>query len=117
MQALTRPDDKVVFVHRRSASPRPHALRHRTAQGEFLYARPVAFNLSRRHGWSVDELQASPEFVETLRQRGARYLATIDMDIFDRNPEFKKALERSYTPAEVTRKWAIYQLDKSAYPY
>ena len=111
VQALTQPDDKVIFVHRRSAPPQPHALRHRTSQGEFLYARPMAFNLSRRHGWSVDEVQASPEFVETLRQRGARYLATIDMDIFDRNPELKKALDRSYTPAEVTLEWAIYRLD------
>jgi hypothetical protein len=111
VRALTQPDDKVIFVHRRSAPPQPHTLRHRTAHGEFLYAHPMAFNLSRRHGWSVDEVQASPEFVETLRQRGAGYLATIDMDIFDRHPEFKKALEGSYTPVEVTREWAIYQLD------
>ena len=111
VQALTEPDANIIFVERRLFEPPPPEFyRHRTEYGEYLYCDPVGFNLSRRHGWSLDEVQASPEFVETLRRRGARYLATIHLDIFERRPELKLALDSLYVPVEVTSKWALYRL-------
>ena len=97
VRELTQPDDKIIFVSRMPLrDPPPEIYRHRTSQGEFLYSDSRGFNLSRRHGWSVDDVLASPALVETLRQRGARYLATNHLDIFQRNPDLKKALERFY---------------------
>ncbi|HSM15690.1 MAG TPA: hypothetical protein VK845_01670, partial [Gemmatimonadales bacterium] len=86
--------------------------RHRTPEGEFLYDDPYDFYYSRRKGWSLDESQASPEFVEILRQRGAKYFATFFPGVLRRHPELVAALEQSYTPVEVTPKWVLYRLTK-----
>lgn len=112
VQRLTESDAPIVFVSPRPFEPpHPDIYRHRTAQGEYLYSYPLDFYVSHRKGWSIDEVQASPKFVETLHHRGAKYFATVHPRIFERHPDLKVALERSYTPVEVTSKWAIYRLD------
>jgi hypothetical protein len=87
---------------------------HRTPEGEYLECDPVDFYRSDRKGWSLDERQATPEFIAALRQRGAKYFATGFPEIFQRHPELKAELDRSYTPVEVTPDWAIYRLDEQS---
>lgn len=110
---VTEPSELIVFMAPKlyPKESHPEWYRHRTPQGEYLYCDPVDFYLSHRKGWSIDEEQATPEFLETLRQRGAKYLATFYPDIFERNPKLKPALDLSYTPVEITKRWAIYRLD------
>lgn len=110
VNSLTEPDALVIF-----ALPLPPFWHppygHRTANGEYLGSDPVDFYLSHRKGWSIDESHASPEFVETLRQRGAKYFATFAPGILERRPDLKVELGRSHTPVEVTPRWAIYRLE------
>jgi len=109
---LTEEDARIIFI-----APRPHSryipelYRHRTAEGERLYVDPVDFYLSHRKGWSLDEVQATPEFVETLRQRGAQYVATSYPEIFTRQRELKAALDSRYTLIDINSGWAIYQMN------
>jgi hypothetical protein len=121
VQALTDPDALVIFVIRREWEPiSPEDYRHRTEQGEMLYSDPRDFYLSHRKGYSIDDVQATPEFVEVLRQRGARYLATAEAygpldpsgetGVFERFPGLRDALDQRYRPLEVTKRWAIYEL-------
>ncbi len=108
VKELTETDALIIFV--RPTAPFWH-LQHRTANGEYLTSEPVDFYLSHRKGWSIDENQGSPEFIDTLRKRGARYFATFYPQIFARHPEAKIVLDRCYAPVEVTEGWAIYRLD------
>jgi hypothetical protein len=114
---LTEPDALIIFAvplldSVSGADQKGFLYRHRTAEGEFLYDDPYDFYYSRRKGWSLDEVQASPEFVEVLRQRGAKYFATFFPGLLRRHPELVAALERFYTPMEVTPQWVLYQLTK-----
>ncbi len=121
VRELTDPEALVVFatVHGWD-SPSPENYRHRTEQGEMLYSDPRDFFLSHRKGFSIDDLQATPEFVEELRRRGARYFATAEAfgpvkpvagpGVFDRHPELEAALRARYQPLEVTDRWAIFEL-------
>jgi hypothetical protein len=111
VEKLTEPGAPMIFARSRPDFTPPEFLQHRTAQGEYLHCDPMDFYLSHRKGWSIDQTMATPEFLETLRRRGAKYFATFDQEIFKRHPELKTALERSYIPLEVTPQWAIYRLD------
>ncbi len=121
VQALTEPEALVIFaIVREWDPPSPENYRHRTEQGEMLYSDPRDFFLSRRKGYSIDDLQATPEFIEELRRRGARYFATAEAfepvqpaggpGVFDRHPELEPALRARYRPLEVTDRWAIFEL-------
>jgi hypothetical protein len=112
VERLSEPDAPIVFARHRPDGFITAYYQHRTAWGEYLWCDPIDFYISHRKGWSVDALQVTPEFLETLQKRGAKYFATADVRlVFEQNPELKDALERSYTPVEVTRGWVIYRLD------
>jgi hypothetical protein len=109
---LAESNAPIVFAHHRNLPFDPSQYQHRTAEGEYLYCDPIDFYLSHHKGWSIDGVQATPEFVETLRRRGAKYFATQEAKhIFEQSPDLKTALERCYTPLEVTPEWVIYRLD------
>jgi Dolichyl-phosphate-mannose-protein mannosyltransferase len=84
---------------------------HRTAQGEYFECDPVDFYHSHRIGWSLDDHQASLAMIDTLRRRGARFVATAYPDILTRHPGLREGLDARYTPVEVNDHWAIYRLD------
>jgi hypothetical protein len=110
---LTEPDALMIFVYPRLEGIwRPEMLQRRTAQGAYIAVDPIDFYLSHRKGWSLDDVLATPAFVETRRQRGAKYFATFFPEIFDRHPDLRSALERNYQRVEVTPQWAIYRLEK-----
>jgi 4-amino-4-deoxy-L-arabinose transferase-like glycosyltransferase len=112
---LTEQTAGIIFVSPRPFDPPiPEIYRHRTTQGERLYSLPTDFYLSHRKGWSVDEVQATPDFVEILRQRGAKYFVTFFPEIFKRHPNLKATLDASYLPVEVNSRWAIYKLTWAA---
>jgi Dolichyl-phosphate-mannose-protein mannosyltransferase len=110
VRELTEPGALVIFA--RPYRDRQALYQHRTQEGEYLECDPVDFYYSHRKGWSLDDRQASPELIETLRQRGAKYFATVFPGIFKRHPDLKEALARSYVPVEVTREWVIYRLNE-----
>ncbi len=116
VQELTEPDALLVFIARRPVDHPPEIYRHRTPDGEFLYCDPIDFYLSRRKGWNPDDFQATPELLEKVRGRGARYVATFFPQIFERQPELKAWLDSAYTPLEATEEWAIYRMDEPAEP-
>jgi hypothetical protein len=118
IQEVTPPGDLVVFVVVREFEDVKLAdYRHRTAQGERLYSDPTDLYLSRRKGFSLDDAQATPEFVEELRRRGARWLATAEPELADlggpgvlrRRPELRRALAR-YRAVEPGDDFAIWEL-------
>jgi 4-amino-4-deoxy-L-arabinose transferase-like glycosyltransferase len=108
--SLTEPSARIIMV--RPDRKFPELLQHRTTEGEYLECDPVDFYRSHRTGWSVDDRQARVEFIETLRKRGAQYVATGFPEVFARHPELKAGLDARYTPVAVTTRWAIYRLEK-----
>lgn len=110
VKSLTEPDALIVFVIPYRGMPALY--QHRTAYGEYLECDPMDFYYSHRKGWSLDENQASPEFIDTLRRRGAKYFATAYPKILERRPDLKVTLDRSYTAIDITPKWIVYRLDK-----
>lgn len=121
VRAASEPEDLVVFVIRREWEPiSPEDYRHHTKEGEMLYSDPRDFFLSHRKGFSLDDVQATPEFVEELRRRGVRFFATAEPygplvpsgndGVFDRFPELREALDARYTAIEVGQGGAIYEL-------
>jgi len=108
---LTDPAGLVIIANLgKTVSWMPEFRQHRTRQGEYLPSGPMDFYFSHRKGWNIDEEHTSPEFIETLRQRGAKYFVTYYPQFLERHPDLKAAFERSYTPLEVTSRWAIYRL-------
>ncbi len=116
VQELTEPDALLVFIARRPVDHPPEIYRHRTPEGEFLYCDPIDFYLSRRKGWNPDDFQATPELLERVRRRGARYVATFFPQVFERQPELKTWLDSAYTSLEVTDEWAIYRMADPSNP-
>jgi len=115
LDELTERDDLIVIARPRPAEEElePAIYRHRTADGERLYVDPVDFYNADRNGWSLHDHQATPELIEKLRLDGGEYFATFfPRRIFERNPELAEALERRYTPVEITDRWVIYRLDE-----
>jgi hypothetical protein len=74
----------------------------------------VDFYRSHRIGWSLDDRLAQPAMIDTLRRRGARYVATAFPEVFASNPALKTDLDGRYTPVDVNAHWAIYRLDQPA---
>lgn len=109
VQQLTEPAALILMV--RPYRGLPALYQHRTAEGEYLECDPVDFYRSHRKGWSLDDRQATPAFVETLHGRGAKYFATAFPEILDLHPDLKSTLDRSYTALDVNSNWAIYRLD------
>jgi 4-amino-4-deoxy-L-arabinose transferase-like glycosyltransferase len=119
VEQLTGADQLVVFVKPRLPFIKPQLhyerlYQHRTAQGERLFCDPVDFYLSHRKGFSLDDSLLTADFLEVLRRRGARYFATFYPQLLKENPQVQAALDRDYTPLEVTTQWAIYRLDDPA---
>lgn len=110
IQQLTEPDALIVFAARQPRDHPPQIYRHRTPDGEFLYCDPIDFYVSRRKGWNPDEYQATPEFMERVRGRGARYFATFFPTVLERNPDLEQWLDTESTLLEATDRWAIYRL-------
>ena len=113
VQALTDPRDLMIFVVPEPFPDHPDEIyRHRFAPGLFLYCDPRDFYLAHRKGWSLDDTQATPAFLDVLRERGARSVGIFDKEqVFERQPELKAALELRHTPLEVTDRWALYRLE------
>ena len=111
---LTEPGDLIIFV-----DPTPLAeaddtsiYRHRTPDGDRLWANPIDFYNADRNGWSLHDHQATPERVERLRADGARILAAYHGDVvFARRPELLEMLDRDHSRVAASGPWAIYRLD------
>lgn len=88
---------------------------HRTEYGEYLFWYPQDFYLSHRKGWSLDAWMATPQFVETLRRRGARYFVTFSPELLSQEPSkglgLREALDARHTKLEEAPHWLIYRLD------
>ncbi len=115
---LTKPGDLLVFVDigLPDAEKWPGTFRHRTPEGYFLWADPIDFYHSHRKGWSLDDEQATPEYIESLRTQGADYFATRFPEIVEQKPALIKALTERYTPVERTPEWLIVRLDGPTEP-
>jgi hypothetical protein len=111
---LTEPGSRVIFAYWQDDPRRGEWYQHRTPQGEYLFYMPAEFYLSHRKGWSINKEQVSPEFVETLRNRGAKYFATLAMESFKKSTGLKAWLDCEHVALDVTSKWAIYRLRKPA---
>ena len=107
---LTRPEELVIFLYPTVPGVPREFRQHRTTQGEYLSSVPEDFYLSHRKGFAVDEDVATPQFVETLRQRGARCLATYSPEIFAHNRALEYALAHSSLPSDIAPHWVIYRL-------
>jgi 4-amino-4-deoxy-L-arabinose transferase-like glycosyltransferase len=114
VQQLTEPGALVIFLRQCSPEESYYHRQHRTAQGEFLSSFPRDFYLSHRKGFSLDAELATPAFIETLRQRGARYLATPWVQLIADNPALARELARRYTPLVVAPEGVLYRLDSPA---
>ena len=108
---LTQPDELVVFVVPVPKGADPGIYRHRTVDGQYLYCDPIDLYNSHRKGWSLDADQATPALVEQLRQKGARYLATVFPKVFDDNPLLDAHAKASLIPLDVNEDWHIYRID------
>lgn len=111
--ALTDPGARIVVA--RSWSRRDW-FQHRSSEGELLGYDPVDLYLSHRKGWSIFGDTLSSNFIETLRQRGARYFVSYCCAggvpwILTTRPEIQAYLACAYTPLEVNERWVIYRLD------
>ena len=106
----TEPDALVIFLRPFYPGEHYYHRQHRTAQGEFFSSYPRDFYLSHRKGFSLDGELATPAMIETLRQRGARYLATPWVKMIAENPALADALARRYTPLIVTPEGVLYRL-------
>jgi hypothetical protein len=114
VERLTEPGALVIFLRPFFREEGYYHRQHRTAQGEFLSSYPRDFYLSHRKGFSLDAELATPAFIETLRQRGARYLATPWVKLIAENPALAEELVRRYTPLLVTPEGVLYRLDPPA---
>lgn len=114
VERLTEPDALVIFLRPFFPQENYYHRQHRTAQGEFLSSFPRDFYLSHRKGFSLDGELATPALVETLRQRGARYLATPWVSMIAENPALADALASRYTPLVVTPEGLLYRLTPPA---
>ncbi len=96
--------------------PRQHKYhnQHRTAQGEFTSSFRRDFYLSHRQGYSLDADAATPEFIETLRQRGMPCLATPFFEIIREESLLAPALAQSCTLLAFSPEGAIYRLEPPA---
>jgi hypothetical protein len=109
IQELTESDAKIVFLSPEIDSAHK-ALNHRTPQGEYLNADPVDFYLAHRKGWSVGFPRATPRLVESLRQRGAKYLATFWPSMLPRAPGLMEELQQNAEVISATSFGVIYRL-------
>jgi len=107
---LTEPDALMVFVQSGDDPRRGEWYQHRLAPGEYLLYNPRDFYLSRRKGWSLSDSQVSPELIDRLRQRGARYLGTFFPGSLDKNPRTRPWLEATQKRVEITPRWSLYRL-------
>ena len=111
VDAMTEPGSLMVYAIPRLKPFRLELYQHRTAEGELLPCDPEDLYLSRRKGWIIDGVQATPEFLETLSRRGARYFATMYPEVFQQSPALRSFLESACVPLEVTPGWVLYKLD------
>jgi hypothetical protein len=116
--SASEPGSLFVFVDPRPghADEHPEIYRHRTAEGDFLYCDPIDFYHSRRKGWSIDSSQASPERVEQLRSKGARYLATFfPSNLFETQPRLREILDREYEAVPLRSGGVLYRLHRPSH--
>jgi hypothetical protein len=109
---VTEPSALIVMV--RPYRGVPGLYQHRLSAGVYLECDPVDFYRSHRIGWSLDDRLARLPLIETLRGRGARYLATAFPEVLANNAALKAELDSRYTPVDVNPRWAIYRLDQPA---
>lgn len=112
VEQLVPADALIVFAEDRD---RPQWFQHRAAEGELLGYMPTDFYLSHRKGWSISSPYTSPEFVETLRQRGASYYAIWccdwgEMSVAAHYPSLTAYLACAHTPLSVAETRVIYAL-------
>jgi hypothetical protein len=111
VERLTEPDALVIFLRPYFPREQKGHNQHRTAQGEFCSSLPRDFYLSHRKGFSLDADAATPEFIETLRKRGARYLATPYLGVFEQEPLLAPSLAQRYQLLALSPEGALYRLE------
>jgi hypothetical protein len=93
VQQLTEPAEKVIFLGFRPWRVQTlYWFQHKTEFGEVTFWRPHEFYYSHRKGWSLDAWMATPEFIEMLRARGARYFATAVPNVMVHQPGLEEFL-------------------------
>jgi hypothetical protein len=126
VEQYTRPGDIIITIQglagpldqrrRLRDLPRDKWFVHRGPGGRNLGGYPEDLYLSHRHGWSLNEVDGTPQYVELLRQCGARYLVTFFADVLEVRPELKQALDSCCTRIESGEHTAIYRLDGPLVP-
>ena len=121
---LTEPDALIIFLT--PGVDRPGWFEHRTSWGQIMHHDPVDFYLSRRKGWSVRVNQMTPELAETLREKGARYVAYFVGSLsyaFQRHINIKEIVGNvsllTFHPSVLFAAWSHPKKDmpaKKAYP-
>jgi hypothetical protein len=111
VQRLTGRDDRIIFVRHTGPNYSDVFLEHRDIEGDLFPTDPEDFYFSHRKGWLLMDFQVTSERIESLHQRGARYLASRVLEIFQAHPDLRKNLDSLYTPVEITPQWVIYRLD------
>jgi hypothetical protein len=109
IQELTESDAKIIFVTHQFFLVH-ESLHHRTPQGEYLDSDPVDFYLAHRKGWSVGMPRATPRLVESLRKRGAKYLATFSPNNLPQAPGLMEELQQNADVMRVKSFGVIYRL-------
>jgi 4-amino-4-deoxy-L-arabinose transferase-like glycosyltransferase len=107
---LTEPEALLITVEQKSTARPQTIFEHRTAKGELLWGFPVDLYLSHRKGWSVGDKDATPAFIDSLRQQGAKYLVTFFPKALFRNVELTNYLEQNCVLLERTENWLIFAL-------
>jgi hypothetical protein len=109
VEQLVPRDSLIIFADAIQYTPTWYS--HRTADGDLIAGDPTDFYNSRRRGWSVFASQTTPDMMQKLRRRNARYFAAFyPKELYKQSPEIKAYLEAKAVPVEITWQWIVYQL-------
>jgi len=109
VQQVTEPQALFILLKERRGLPRLEYQQHRYAPGKYLCSDPVDLYLTHRKGWCMDHVQATPELIEEMRRRGAKYAATEFPELLKPGP-LQTYLSANFQAVEITAQWAIYRL-------
>lgn len=112
VQELT-PAGSLVLVVRQEFPIGPDAeYRHRDPDGLRFAADPQELYRSDRKGWTIHANRLTPEIVASVRQKGARYLITRQVAMFDRQKDAVAFLRREGVELDRTADWVIFALER-----
>lgn len=114
LESASRPDERVIVGLGSRGSLPANRQRHRERDGLFTALGPVELYHARRKGWCLRSEDRTPEVIETLRARGARFFATWNVEELARQDDFRRIMDVTYSLVAHNSQWAIYRLERKA---